>query len=136
MGSFSVDGMDGLETMFDNLAEVPLSVIKDMLEAQGDVVVEAQKGTAQSMLQGPYNQNAVAGSVSKGKFKGSGEGGSLEVEFKGSQHGNRLAEIAFINEFGKESQPARPFIQTANEKSAEETTQAAQEVFDKWTDSL
>ena len=47
----------------------------------------------------------------------------------------RNAEIAFINEFGKKGQKARPFVRTANEKSAEATTQAAADVYDRFLKS-
>lgn len=134
MASFSVSGMGELEKMFDSLAELPESVIKEMLDAQADIVTREQKRSARSMLQGPLNQGAVANSIRKGRFKRSSDGGSINIEFEGTQHGNRLTEIAFINEFGKRGQPARPFIQTANESCADETTQAAQDVFNKWVD--
>ena len=47
----------------------------------------------------------------------------------------RNAEIAFVNEFGRKDQKARPFIRTANEASAEATTRAGLEVYDRWLKS-
>lgn len=49
--------------------------------------------------------------------------------------GNRNAEVAFINEFGKsgkhgkKGQPARPFIRTANEAAEERATEAEEKVY-------
>ena len=36
-----------------------------------------------------------------------------------------MPKLAFINEFGKRGQTARPFIKDANESSAAQTTEAA-----------
>ena len=44
----------------------------------------------------------------------------------------RNAEIAFINEYGKKGQKARPFIRVGNERSAAPATQAAMAVYDRW----
>lgn len=134
MASFRMDGLDALETTFGNIAELPTSVIQEMLEAQGDVVVKAQKRTAQSMLRGRYYMGHVAASITKGRFKRTNDGGVLLIEFKGTQHGNRNTEVAFVNEYGKEGQPARPFVNVANETSAGETTAAGQKVMDNFID--
>ena len=53
------------------------------------------------------------------------------------RHGNkrRAAEVAFVDEFGKRGQPARPFIQTANEKAADRAIDAAARVYDDFLKS-
>lgn len=52
-----------------------------------------------------------------------------------NERGNRNAEVAFINEFGKHGQPARPFIKTANEEAADTAVEAAAKVYDKYLKS-
>ena len=47
----------------------------------------------------------------------------------------RNAEILFVNEFGKQGQSARPAVHDANEASAEATTRAEFEVYDRWLKS-
>ena len=47
----------------------------------------------------------------------------------------RVTEVAFVNEFGKEGQPARPFIGTANARKGDEAVKAAAEVYDKFLKS-
>lgn len=136
MASFTVEGLPELKEMFDNIANIPTGVMEDMLNAQADIVVRAQQGTARSMLQGLYYQGMVASGVVKRRPQATGNGGHQYISFDGTQHGNRIAEIAFVNEFGKTGQAARPFIETANEKSAQETTEAAQSVYDNWIDKL
>ena len=129
MASFKVDGLDGLEKFFENIAAVPDEVIDGMLNAEADVAVGAQKRTAGTMLQGPYNKGAVQGAIKKGKVKANKDGRSITVGFSGSQHGTPIGEIAFINEFGKRGQPARPFIKTANEECANEALAAATKIY-------
>lgn len=132
MASFHVTGLDDLQNLFSNLADLPSSVIGEILEAQADVAARAQQQASRSMLQGPFNRGAVAASIGKSKLKLTADGGSIFVELKGHQHGNRMAEIAFINEYGKRGQPARPFIQTANEGCVDEVVDAAERVFDEF----
>lgn len=60
----------------------------------------------------------------------------MSIKFEGSSHGNRNAEIAFVNFYGtKRAQPARPFITAAEEISAEESAIKVQEVLDKFLKS-
>lgn len=136
MARFHVDGLDGLEDLFEHIRDIPYWVLEEMLDKQANVVVAAQREAASSMLEGPYNKGAVKKAIKKGKTKRKKDGLVKHITFKGKQHGVRLAEIAFINEYGKEGQPARPFIRTANERSADAAQLAAEKVFDDWVESL
>lgn len=63
---------------------------------------------------------------------------SISVYPKGTRSdGNRrsASEVAFVNEFGTSSQPARPFINTANQKSADAAVEAAAAVYDRFLSS-
>lgn len=136
MARFNVQGMDGLETMFNNIREIPYWVLEEMLDKQADVVVAAQKRAADAMLEGPYNKRAVRAAIKKGKTKRRKDGLVKYVTFNGSQHGSRLTEIAFINEYGKKGQSARPFVKVANEGAAGESQIAAEKVFDDWIETI
>lgn len=132
MARFTVHGLDKLIDSFEAFAELPDDVVDDMMQAAADVVVKAQSDKAKSMLQGPYYKGAVSAGVRKSKvFKTKG-GHGVFINFEGTQHGNRLAEIAFVNEYGKTNQPARPFIRMANEQSAEQATEAAAKVYENY----
>ena len=133
MASFNVSGMPGLERFFDDLMLGSDEMIDEMLGAMADVVVEAQKRTASTMLQGPFYKGGVAGAVAKGRIKKSRDGRVLPIEFVGTQHGEELARIAYINEYGKTNQPARPFIATANAQCEGEAVEKAAFVFEKYT---
>lgn len=136
MAQFSTDGLDGLEGFFNNLASIPDEVIDKMLNAEADIAVSAQKRTASSMLNGPYNKAAVSGAVKKSKVKKTKSGRAVSITFPGTQHGNPISEIAFVNEFGKQGQDARPFIKTANEECADEAVNAAGAIYDEFLNSI
>ena len=132
MAKLEFGELDELLLSMEEIAAIPDAVLAEMLNAAGDVVVREQRNTAASMLQGPYNRGAVAAAVRKKKPRRKKDGASLEITFDGTQHGTRLAEIAFINEFGKKGQAARPFVRTANERCAGEATEAQARVYDAW----
>lgn len=135
MAKIEITGLGETLISMQNIAHIPDSVIREMMEAQADVVMEAQKRTASTMLQGPYYRGGVVSGIAKGRFKRTGDGAEHYIVFKGTQHGNRIAEIAFINEYGKKNQPARPFIKTANEQAAGEATEAAAKILHNWQES-
>lgn len=135
MASLSVNGLDEYAFGLEELANIPDSVIQEMLEAEGEVIKKGQEQTARTMLQGPHYEGGVAGSITVGNMKRSRSGRIVYVTFKGTQHKNRVAEIAFINEFGKKNQPARPFIREANEKNAGAAVDAAEEVYNEYLKS-
>lgn len=139
MANFSTMGLDELERDIAAVAEMPDSVILEMLTAEAEIVAAAQAAEARSQLSGRYSTGKTASSVTYDKkLKKSGSGKAVFVYPKGTRSDrNRrsVGEVAFINEFGKKGQPARPFIQAANEKSAESAVEAAAQVYDKFLKS-
>ena len=142
MAGFRVEGLDELMASFEQLALLPDHVPMEMLDAGAAVLEEAQKQKARTMLKGPYSAGRVAGSIKRQKPKKSAGGYIQRITFEGTvkdkyhKKPTRAAEIAFINEFGKSGQPARPFIQTANEESADEATAAEARVYDDYLNSI
>lgn len=137
MAYVSTNGLDELLSDLGSIAEIPDSVILDMLVAEAEVVAPAQAAEARAM--GVYDTGKTAESITYDrKLKTSGSGKSISVYPKGTRSdGNRrsAAEVAFVNEFGTSSQPARPFINTANEKSADAAVEAAAGVYDRFLQS-
>ena len=142
MAGFRVEGLDELMTSFEQLALLPDHVPMEMLDAEAAVLEDAQRQKARTMLKGPYSAGRVASSVKRLKPKKSSDGYIQRITFEGSitdkyhKKSTRIAEIAFINEFGKSGQTARPFIQTANEESADEATAAGAKVYDDYLKSM
>lgn len=137
MADFSCTGLDDLMLSMAEIAEIPDDVQDNMLNAQADVVVRAQQSKASSY--GVQDSGKTAESITKGKVKSGKNGRVIHVYPKGTRTRGktttRNAEIAFIAEFGKKGQSARPFIRDANESSAAETTQAAFTVYGNWLKS-
>lgn len=132
MATFNTSDIDKFAFDFEELANLPDSVIEEMLKAEGEIIRRAQSEYARAMLQGPYNKRAVEKAPKVGKLKKTRNGRAIYVSFEGTQHKTRISEIAFINEFGKHNQPARQFIRTANEKHADEAVDAAAKVYDQY----
>jgi HK97 gp10 family phage protein len=142
MGSISTIGLDGLISDMERLAVLPDSVLDDMLNAGADVLEKAQERSAQTMLGGPYSKGVTAKAIKRTKSKKAKNGRSLEIYPQGSRTGprskksRRNAEVAFVNEFGKRGQPARPFIKAANDAATSEVTEAVGGAMNAFLDKL
>lgn len=137
MANVSISGLDEL---FDDLAEIielPDEVALAMLTAEAEVIAEAQ--AAEAVAMGVFDSGITAGSITHGKKITQRDGERcLYVYPNGTRRdGNsrRIAEVAYVNEYGKHNQPARPFIQSANEKSADAAVDAAARVYDGYLKS-
>lgn len=141
MARLSTNGIAELSVDLAGFGESAGKMIEAMLNAEAEIVKEAQKKTARSM--GVYDESGrnigghMADSITVGsRVYKSADGAVQYVYPKGSRRRKNTnssnAEIAFINEFGKNGQPPRPFIRTANESSAEKAVEAAEKVHDNF----
>ena len=141
MADLSIDGLDQLTMDLEELANLPTALLDEMINAESDVVVSAQRTKAKVMLSGKYSKGIVSNAISKKKARKAGDGIRQMITVDGivrDEHhrsGTRVAEIAFINEFGKTGQPARPFMKIANEESADAAVSAALKVYDDYLKS-
>ena len=136
MADFDVSGLDALMLSLQQVAELPEDVQDTMLNAQADIVLEAQKSEALSIK----DTGETARALRKSKPKTRKGVRLISIIFSGSRKRGetttRNAEIAFVNEFGKKGVPPRNFIRKANEKSAAASTEAAKAGYDRWLKSL
>ena len=141
MGRLSFEGLDRLVLDLKELSGLPDSVLEEMINAESDVVVRSQRSKARAMLSGNYSKGIVSQAIAKKKARKTGNGIRQMITVDGTvkdehhKNGTRVAEIAFINEFGKSSQPARPFMKIANEESSDEAVNAAFKVYDNYLKS-
>lgn len=139
MANLSTSGLEDIIGGFDAIAEIPDETVLEMLVAEAEVIAPAQEVEARAMLAGAYSTGETAQSITYDKkLEKTADGRAIYVYPKGTRkHGNkrRAAEVAFVNEFGKAGQPARPFIQTANEKAADAANDAAARVYDSFLKS-
>ena len=120
--------MDDLRQLGEDTEEMALEIVTE----QQDILYEAQQKTAESMLQGPYYAGGVKEGMTKKPPFSTGNGAEAHITFEGMQHGNRIGEIAFINEYGKTNQPARHFIQMAIAQEEGNLERAAGRIVDKY----
>lgn len=130
--------------------DIPTSTMDAMLEAEADVVEPEIKRNADVMLHGKYwtgtTQGAVHRKAPTNATAKEGNGRKLVLTFKGSRNDyyhmkskpedKRNAAIAFINEYGKRGVSARPFVSKAVDDKEKEAQDAAEAVFEKWTEQL
>lgn len=136
MARISVDGLDGLLADLGELAALPDRVVEDMLNAEAEVIVRAQQAETASQWRGEFATGTTARSIRKGRLKKTADGRSLTVAPQGKNaRGTRNAEVAFINEFGKRGQPARPAIAAANARAEQEAVDAAEKQLNAFLDS-
>lgn len=127
-----MDGIDALMNDIQAVAELPEEVTDEILLAEAAVVERAQKKKAREY--GVHRSGVTLESIGPTKPKSSGTvGASIYVYPQGKNaDGNRNAEVAFVNEYGKSGQPPRPFIEAANEECADEAVEAAARVYDNY----
>lgn len=138
MAEFKAVGLDELALSLQEIAEIPEDIQDEMLRAQGAIVAQAQRESAQRY--GIQRTGTLIRSIKAGKVKLDKHGNRvLYVTPVGSRvRGGKKttnAEIAFLNEYGTRRQKARPFMRDANERSAEAATQAAADIYYRWQDS-
>lgn len=121
MARVSVEGFGELDAMFKKLGDVPWDITESALNAMAENAETAVRNTGLAMgVRDPESSVHILDKVTHTKPKRTAGGGFCEVTFSGRRkRGNtatRNAEIAFINEYGKDGQAPRPFIRTAAER--------------------
>lgn len=135
---------DFVNTLGVKLYEIPQRVIKEVIEVISKEISEEIKANAasNSMLRGKYNYDEIVNSVDI-KEKVDKDGNLYaEINFKGTaprlhkQGGKeRLAAIAFLNEYGvptHPNQPARPFLKAASVVGLDKAMPRVEEILGKW----
>lgn len=137
MAELSTSGLEEIIGDLEEIATLPDDLVLEMLTAEAEIVAAAQEAEARAM--GVFDKGITAGSITYGKkLTVRGSERCLYVYPKGTRTDGskrRVAEVAYVNEYGKQGQPARPFVNTANEKSVEAAVDAAAKVYDKYLKS-
>lgn len=131
-------GIAALENMFRNIQNIPPSVTAKALDAMVAVAAEKIRNRGNSMgVRDPESSVHILDTVAPtGKAKITATVGYEDITFKGTrQRGKekiRNAAIAFINEYGKRGQPARPFIRTAFDADQEAICAPGIDIINDW----
>lgn len=141
MAKLELDGFDDLLDAFARIGDVPGEVLDKTLTAMETVAADKIKASGESMGvrdQDPMDTVHILDKVKMNRPKRTDTGGYADVTFSGSRTrsgiNTRNAEIAFVNEYGKRSQQARPFVGQAMEQNADAIANAGAEVLLDWTE--
>ena len=137
MATITVEGFDELGRMFDKLGEIPFDVLSEALEGMAEEAERAVKSTGESYgIRDPESSVHILDKITHSKPKQTEDGGYSYVRFSGTRTRGktktRNAEIAFVNEYGKRGQPARPFIRQAAEQYADQIAAPGEKVLGDW----
>lgn len=136
MAWMEVHGITELMNDFATCLDIPDSVATEMLNAEADVIVEAQQKAMKEMWNGRYATGETARSIKKKRVVKLRYGHLVLVRPEGeNRKGERYGAVAFINEYGKRGQPGRPAIRTANEKAVDKAVAAGEKVYHAFLDS-
>lgn len=131
MALLTTNGLSEFSFTMEELSDLPGSVVEDMLNAEADIVVEAQKRKGRAY--GVHRTGVTLSSIRKGRIHSTSDEKKIYVTPQGvNDRGNRNAEVAFVNEYGTSKQAPRPFIRDANEESIDSAVEAAEEVLDAY----
>ena len=115
MARLDLFGFDDLQAAYNRISDIPESVTEEALDKMAEVAEKEIRRTGESMgVRDPESDVHILDKIKRGKAKKMSDGGYLDITFSGSRTRNgittRNAEIAFVNEYGKQGQAARPFI--------------------------
>lgn len=137
MASFSVSGMDELQAAFGRIENIPWEVTEEALGKMADTAAQKVKAQGEAMgVRDAESAEHILDRIRPAKAKKDDSGGHQDITFSGSRTRNgirtRNAEIAFIQEYGKRGQQARPFIGTAMAANDETIADSGAEVIGDW----
>ena len=140
MSTIQVLGLDELLQAFGNISEIPATVKDKALKEMSKKAAERVKSQGETMrVRDMESSEHILDEISVISPKLTESGGYADITFNGSRRrGNtttRNAAIAYINEFGKSSQPARPFIGTAMSQNADEITATGADILGDWIEN-
>lgn len=137
MASLELQGFDSLDEAFRRISEIPFSVTSEALDGMAEVAADKIRDQGERMgVRDPESDVHILDKIKTGKPRQTESGGYATISFSGSrQRGKsrtRNAEIAFVNEYGKRGQAARPFIGLAMTQNEDAILQPAEKTIGDW----
>ena len=141
MASFELYGFEDLATSLQRFAQIPEDELEKMVVGMAETALPKIKAKGESLgVRDPVSDVHILDKMKIGKFKKTQTGGYVDITFSGSRERNgsrtRNAEIAFVNEYGKRTQAARPFVGLAMTENEDEIAAAAEDQFGDWADDV
>ena len=137
MARLDLTGYDELMKAFERIGDMPDSVLDSALTAMETIAANEIRSSGERYgVRDSESSVHVLDTVKINKPKRTDTGGYADVTFSGTRTRGktttRNAEIAFVNEYGKRNQQARPFVGEAMEKNADKIAQAGEKVISEW----
>lgn len=139
MAKLDLQDFADLDGIFSHIAYIPTSVTEQALDAMSRVAKDEIYKSGLAM--GVFDEESdvhILQNIKLQKPTMTDSGGYRDITFSGSRVRNgaktRNAEIAFVNEYGKRGQLARPFIGTAMEQHADKIAKPGAEILWDWVE--
>lgn len=124
MGTFSFGGIALQKEKFERLAAASETACKDAVKAGAQLLAEKLSAAA------PVRTGALQGSIKAGKVEyNAGDGYHSQVGPVGTNHGENLAKIGNILEYGRSNMEPRPWFNPTVAEAEGEVLEAMKAVF-------
>lgn len=126
MATFECSGVGEIALKFDKLAKGTDEACQQAVKAGASVLKDRLSQAA------PVRTGALAGSIKAGSVKyDAGDGWNSEVKPVGENHGENLAKIGNILEYGRSNMAPQPWFAPTIESARGEVESAMKAAFDK-----
>lgn len=137
MANLEISGFDELNAAIRRIGTLPPSVKTEALDKMAAVALNKIRSTGETMgVRDPESGVHILDKLTTTKAKTTETGGYEDVTFSGSRKRGktttRNAEIAFVNEYGKTGQPARPFVGQAMTRNENAIADPGIDVIGDW----
>ena len=140
MAKLEMNGIDGLQNAMNRIGEIPWPVTEQALDGMAKVAAAEIKSTGESMgVRDEESDVHILDHITTKKAKQTDDGGREQITFDGTRRRGkkttRNAEIAFVNEYGKKNQSARPFIRTALAQNEDTISEPGVKIIGDWIEN-
>lgn len=137
MASLELEGFEDLQDAFRRISEIPFSVTSEALDGMAEVAAAKIKRSGENLgVRDPESGVHILDKIKTNKAKQTQSGGYETITFSGSRTRGKIrtrnAEIAFVNEYGKRGQRARPFIGLAMAQNEDAILAPAEKIIGDW----
>lgn len=137
MAKIELQGLDELNRAYGKIAEIPWDVTSEALNRMAAAAEAQVKRSGEAMgVRDAQSSVHILDKITHTKPKKTGDGGYSDVTFSGTRTRGRTrtrnAEIAFVNEYGRRGQAARPFIRQAAEQGADQIAAPGEKILGEW----
>lgn len=137
MAKLEFEGIDELSKALDRCKNIPFEVKAKALTEMGQVAAAKIKSSGEVMgVRDRTSNTHILDKIKVQKPKETKDGGYVNITFAGSRTRGRTktrnAEIAFVNEYGKRGQTARPFMGKAMSQYGDAILAPGVEILGDW----